>query len=160
MAALLAGYGLKGIGKGLGGGIAGTLATGAAASAVTGKDVQPVYVVNAGEIGGAGGMLGGLSGAAGALGKVGAGGLAIAGGAAAGYGLSELASSQSKRYKEANPDSWFTKMDNKMNLMIAQFLGGRDFAGELKPANQQKVIVELNERQLKATKQPSRGASF
>lgn len=160
LAALLAGYGLKGIGKGLGGGIAGSIATGAAASAVTGKDVQPVYVVNAGEIGG-GGLLGGAAGG-GLISKVPqllAGGAAVAGGAAAGYGLSELASSQSKKFKEANPDSWFTKMDNKMNLMIAQMLSGRDFAAEVKPG-QQKVVVELNERQLKATKQPSRGASF
>lgn len=166
LAALLAGWGLRGIGKTALGGIGGTLATGAAASAITGKEVQPVYVVNAAEIA-AGGALGGLgkggllAGIGGTALKAGGIGLAAAGGAAAGYGLSELESSRRREYKEMNPDSWFTKMDDALNLFIAKVATGRDYASELRPATQQqKVVVELNERQLKATKQPSRGSSF
>lgn len=80
IAALLSGIGLRGIGKALGGGMGGTLARGAAAQAITGKEVQPVYVVNAGEIG-AGGALGALGG----MGRF--AGLARFGVAGAGLGL-------------------------------------------------------------------------
>jgi len=71
LAALLAGKGLKGVGKGMGiGGLATTAAKTAGAEAVLGEKTIPVYVTNASEIGGGGigDALGAAGGAAGAAG--------------------------------------------------------------------------------------------
>jgi len=86
LAAVLAGFGARGLGKG----IVGTAAKGAAASAITGEDVQPVYVVNAAEIGGG---FGGGGGGGGTAGKVlGAAGIALGVGVAAREGVGYLQS--------------------------------------------------------------------
>ncbi len=72
LAALLAGFGLKGIGKGLGGGLASGLASSAVAEA-SGKTVQHVWVDNIGMGGGLGGLPGaGIGAALPALATVGA----------------------------------------------------------------------------------------
>jgi hypothetical protein len=63
LTALLAGVGLRGVGRFFGGGLAGTVAKGAIGQAVTGESVQPVYVVNAHDMGG---NLAGVGTAAGA----------------------------------------------------------------------------------------------
>lgn len=87
LAAILAGIGLKGVGKGLKG-VGGTLAKKEGAEALLGEKTIPVYVVNASEIGGGG--LGGAAAAGGALataGKV-VGGVGLA--AALGVGIGEI----------------------------------------------------------------------
>lgn len=83
LAAMLAGGGLRGIGKGMG--IPGMLGGVAKGKALEQAGVQPVYVVNANEIGvGLGGMAGGAGmGMLGKAGLVGAAGLA-------GYGVGTL----------------------------------------------------------------------
>lgn len=157
LAALLAGLGTRGLGGALGGGIAGSLAKGAAAQALTGNDVQPVYVVNAAEIAGMGAM-GGAGKMGGALGKLGAVGLAAGAGVAVGklvepyvsQGLDATTTGQTKEGFEGNVlERLFFKLD--------QLVGGQvssDFV------RNQKVIVELNKQELKASTQPTRGSSF
>lgn len=99
LAAVLAGGGLRGIGKGLGlGKIAGTLAKKEGAEALLGEKTIPVYVVNANEIGGGGlGAVAGSAGGTGLLGKVGAVGAA----AAVGVGIGEII--------RPYVDEWFAK---------------------------------------------------
>ncbi len=85
LAAVLAGGGLKGIGKGLGlGKIAGTIAKKEGAEALLGEKTIPVFVVNASEIGGGGitGIAaspsgGGIANKAGAVGMAAAAGISI-----------------------------------------------------------------------------------
>lgn len=182
LAALLAGGALRGIGKGLGGGIMGSVAKGAAASAVTGKEVQPVYVVNAAEIAAGGALGGGLGGAKGLLSKIpGLGGIAagvgraagvaggalsspvalgagaIAAGGYAGFKLSEATRGTSFDEKIVKPmmTELITAMQN-LGILKKQEIVGPGGAQQMT----QKMIVELNERQLKASKQPTRGSSF
>lgn len=161
LAALLAGWGLRGAGKGLLGGAAGAiggLATGAAVEGATGRQVQPVYVVNAAEIGGGmGGLAAGATGAGitGLLGKVGLAGA----GAAAGWALgSEVINPLLDKYTVGKTSEGFEgNLVQQLLFKLDKFFGGqasRDFM-----EGRQKIIVEANERNLKVTKQPSRGAS-
>lgn len=80
LAAILTGRGLGGIGRAMGGGgMIGGLARAGAAETLTGRQVQPVYVTNASEIGGGigGGMGGGMLGKVGMVGAAAAGGLML-----------------------------------------------------------------------------------
>ncbi len=152
VAALLAGGGLRGIGKaaGLGG-----LAKGAAVEGLTGREVVPVYVVNAAEIGGGG--LGGLAGKAGVGGLLGTAGLVGAGvavGAAViGAGkmnYDELAAKAMAPMKEA-------EAKHEENIKILESIN----AGIHTIANKNgRQIIELNKRELKESRQPNRGGSF
>jgi ABC-type transporter Mla subunit MlaD len=161
LAALLAGAGLKGIGKGLGGGMVGSVVKGAGAAAVTGKDVQPVYVVNAGEIaaGGAAGDLlgkgGGMKGLGGMLGRAGGVAAAVGVGIYGGNKLHEAVQGTEMEKKYLSPffDSLISMMQ-EIGVMKKH-----EIVGPGGGMMSQKMIIELNERQLKASKQPSRGAT-
>lgn len=157
LAALLAGGALRGIGKGLGG----SLAKGAAASAVTGKDVQPVYVVNASEIGG--GMMGGLVKGGGALSMLGKAGL-VGGAAAAGVGLGIGANKLLDKHTQGTTEEGFEgnaveRFFFKLDRLMGGRLSGTQHLQETWDKNV-KVKVELNKRDLKESKQPTRGSSF
>lgn len=165
LAALLAGAGTRMLGKGL----LGSVAKGAVAEGVTGKEVQPVYVVNASEIGGVGSTatsaLGSLKGAAKFAGVA---GLAYAGGALVSKGLESANMSERTGYGAQTELKWIDKnmgegagdlymqMSNLMqNLNNKMF--GTNYEANVK---RDKVIVELNKRDLKESKQPTRGSSY
>lgn len=156
LAALLAGYGLKGVGKGL----LGSVAKGGAAEALTGKEVQPVYVVNAAEIaggsalGGAGGKgIAGLLGKAGLVGAAGAGGVAL-GSMVLNPALDSYTQGKTSEGFEGNVvERLFFKLDRLLD-------GGISGVGNEQFQKQQKVMVELNKRDLKESRQPTRGSSF
>lgn len=164
LAALLAGAGLKGIGGALGGGM-GSLAKGAAFEA-GGRQVQPVYVVNASEIGGGGGLLGAASEAAGGAGMMaklapvaallGKAGLVGAAGAA-GYGIGTLANEYSPTMMGKTDEGFEGGAIERLIFKMDQLLGG---AASKNINSAQKVLVELNTKDLKTSKQPTRGASF
>lgn len=162
LAAVLAGGGLKGIGGGLLGGMAGSLARSKAAEAFTGKETIPVYVTNAAEIGGggaagaiagaaggAGGMLGKLAG----VGKFGLYGAAAGVGGLAGNALAEKADSLAE-------GTGMQKGLTEAVLGLSQAIGLIPKTVEARPGREQKVKVELNKRDLKESRQPTRGASF
>lgn len=165
LAALLAGWGMKGAGKGLGlggaGGMAGGLLKAGVVEGLTGRQVQPVYVVNASEIsgGGVGGLLGAAGGAAGGKGAMSAlltrGGLyggALAAGGIAGYYLNE---------KVVEPAMKGTKAEKAMTDFVGAVATKLGMIPQVVPASRpQRVIVDLNKRDLKVSKQPTRGASF
>lgn len=101
-AALLAGKGLKALGKGMRGGALGGLATGAAVEGLTGREVQPVYVVNAGEIGG--GLAAAANGGSGILGKA----ARVAGLGALGYGTFKAAEAATELQGDAKEKGYMT----------------------------------------------------
>lgn len=161
LAALLAGFGTRGLGAGMLGG----LAKGAAAQAITGKEVQPVYVTNAAEIAGAGA----LGGAGGMMGKVG-GFLGKAGlvGAAAygGYKIGEMIEPSVTEFLDKNTTGKTSEGFEGNVIERAFFKLDRLLDGRLSGVSnqqwdkQQKVYVELNKRDLKESKQPTRGSSY
>lgn len=146
LAALLAGAGLKGVGGGLLGGIA----KGAIAGEVTGKDVQPVYVVNAGEIG-LGGALG--AGAGGGL-------LKKAGGAALGLVGSPIALGGAA----IAAGIYEAKTGGISDAIVAALqkagIGASPQAVGLRPEIAQKMHIELNKRELRETKPLTKGAVY
>lgn len=154
LAALLAGFGLRGIGKGLGGGL-GALGKGALAEQITGQKTVPVYVTNAAEIGLAGSGGGALGKAGGLLGKVGGGAAALTGGIAAGVAAADAY----QDYVKANPETTVGQLDAKFTELIRVLSQKVGVIPETVGA-QQKVIVELNKRDLKESRQPTRGASY
>lgn len=155
LAALLAGGGVRGIGGALG---LGGIAKGAAVEGLTGRQVTPVYVVNASEIGGGlGGAAGQLAGsgllgkAGGLLGKAGLVGAAGAAGYEAGNLINEI---------PGVSDAIVRGFEKLAGLLgkgpVSNEEAFKRGAALVKP---QKVVVELNTRELKASKQPTRGAS-
>lgn len=157
LAAMLAGMGARGVGGAMGG-MGGTMLKGAAAQAITGEKVQPVYVTNASEIAGMGAMGGAGKMGKGMMGKIGGLGMAAAGGVAIGKliepavtrGLDAGTTSKTAEGFEGNVlERLFFKLD--------QLVGG-DVSTSFN--RNQKVIVELNKQELKASKQPTRGSSF
>lgn len=151
LAALLAGYGLRGIGKGLGGGIAG-VATGAAIEGATGRQVQPVYVVNAAEIGGAG-ALGGLAGKAGGLGLLGKA-IPLAGAAATGYMAGDYLGSKIEKTE------WGNKFYDKLADLLLSIPESMSRGGLPGREREMRLKIELNKQELKKSVQPTRGASY
>ncbi len=146
LAAMLTGGGLKAIGKGF----LGDEARKKAIEAATGEKVQDVNVVNADEIGGdhEGGALSKAGGAL-ATGAKWAGGAAAAG--AAGYAVG-TAINEIPGVSDAIVEG-FNKVANL-------FGKGYDKNGmALQNPKSQTVKVELNKRELKESKQPTRGAS-
>lgn len=156
MAAMMARSGLGGIGKAMG---MGGVAKGAIGGMIAKQaGATPVYVVNAGDIGGGSGALGAMAGGTGMMGKAGkflgaAGMIGSAGlaGYEAGSAINEIPGVSDAIVKG------FEK--------IAVLFGGGQVNDEeamrrgTAQFQQQKVIVELNKRELKESKQPTRGAS-
>jgi ElaB/YqjD/DUF883 family membrane-anchored ribosome-binding protein len=144
LAALLAGKGLKGAGAGL----LGTAAKTAGAEAAFGTKTIPVYVVNASEIGG--GALGVGGGAASMLGKAGLiGGVAVGAGMA-GAALSDTFDSATKG----------TKVDSALTAAVTSLSEKLGLLPKAIEGRQKTVKVELNQRDLRESKQPTRGASY
>lgn len=158
LAALLAGGGLRGLGRGSG------LVAAAGIEGATGREVVPVYVTNMG----AGGLLGG-AGLGGGAGKgAGASGL-LSGAGLVGAGIAVgtavvaagLANEQDLEDRAMEPLQRAKAYDDEQKAIIS------DLNKTLKKitvvnttGRDQRVKVELNERQLKASRQPSRGASY
>lgn len=160
LAALLAGIGLRGVGKGLKG--AGkTLAKKEAAETFTGEKTVPVYVINADEIGGgmgniaggaAAGGLGKMGGAAGLLGKGGLIGAAIA---AAIYGGVKLAESEKGRIDALTPE----EKEKEARKSRERSSERGSFSGMIPAKQETRIVVETKVPNLKATdKKTGRGA--
>lgn len=157
LAAMLAGGGLAGIGKSL----FGTFGKGAAAEAITGQKTQPVYVVNTGEIGSSvgtvmGGSLGSFLGKAGLVGAAGAGGYAV--GTVIEPHVTKFLQEHtmgttSEGFKGDILDRFLYKLDQLTGGMVS----GVDLDGQRK--ERQRIIIELNKRELRESKQPTRGSS-
>lgn len=151
-AALLAGFGLRGVGKGLGG-----VAKGAAVEAATGRQVQPVYVVNASEIGSGGvgaaaGAMGMAGKAAGVLGKAGG----VLGAGVAGYEVGEALNSVIESKTQGVTQEGFQgNAIERLIFKLDQLVGGD--AAKRVVAAEQKVRVELNPKELREAKRPGRG---
>jgi hypothetical protein len=152
LAALLAGGGLKG----LGGGMLGGLGKAAAVQGITGKEVQPVYVVNASEMGGGAGIGGALGGMGGMLGKAGLIGSVAAAGVGAGLGLENLY--EKGVGSNLGKDTLGAGMGDLDKMIQSAFTG--IFMKMSGMQNIQKVQVELNEKQLKKAKPLTRGATY
>jgi len=160
-AAVLTGGGLRGAGKALG---LGGMAKGAAIEGITGRQVQPVYVVNASEIGGgAAGLLGGgKGGALASVGKYIPHVAAAAGGAYLGKELSE--SKAGKAMWAANP---FTQLiDAAVTAVVAKQtgVGFGDLWKETQKGRDRDLNavlnVELKSKDLKVSRPNGRGAGF
>lgn len=160
LAALLAGGALRGIGKGMGGGLGGILGGAAGGALAKQAGATPVWVVNASEMGGAGGAMGALGGMlpkgmGGMLGKAGMfGAAAIATGLATDVVVNKLI----PQYTQGTTKEGFEgDAIERLVFGIQRLFNTKDYQYM---AEAQKVKIELNERQLKASKQPTRGASF
>jgi len=162
LAALLAGGGLRGIGGMLKGGLVGG-AKKEAYEAISGEDVQSVYVVNASEIGGglpgaagaAGGLMGKLGSAAKGIGMVGAAG-------AIGYGVGSLAEPAvsgllNEKTTKTTEEGFSGNALERLFFKLDQLVGGQASTGFNK--NQQKIIVETKSPTLRANLERSRGVS-
>lgn len=138
LAATLAGFGLKGIGKGLGiGGMATGLAKKEAIEGITGEEVQNVYVTNASEIGSGVGTA--VAGAGGMLGKAGgflkgAAGVGIAG--AAGYGVGSLIQGQIEQRTQGKTKEGFEGNIIEQGIFKMMNLFGAESAKKIAEANQ------------------------
>ncbi len=148
LAALLAGGGMRGLGKGLG---IGGMAKAAGIEAATGRQVQPVYVTNAAEIGG-GGMGGGMGG------KMALGGLAVTAGIAASAAASQIVEpgGLGAAASGVGMQGLGEKLD-QLEKIVGEWTAG--LTGMHSSGGRPAVKVELNKRDLKEVKQPSRGAS-
>jgi hypothetical protein len=180
LAALLAGAGTRGLGKGL----LGTAMRGSAAESITGQKTVPVYVTNVSEMGaGSSGMVDdflkkteGFAGGAAATAPTaapgliakampylkGAGmvGLAGAAGYGVGMGVEKVGNSFEGTTEEGMTGGAFERLMFKLDKVLSMGgfgTGGGENAARFERA--QKVLVELNTRDLKVSKQPSRGAS-
>lgn len=148
-AAVLAGGGLRGLGKGLG---LGGLAKAEGIEAITGEHVQKVYVVNASEMGG------GIAGAAGGMGMLGKAGLVGAAGAG-GYALgSEVANPIIDKYTQGTTAEGF--QGNAMERLFFKLdkLFGGEASSKIMQAQKVVVQVETQDPKLKASAVKSRGA--
>lgn len=160
LAAMLAGGGMRGIGKGLG---LGGMAKARATEALTGEKVQDVRVINFEE---AGGKLGGMAGAASAGGGfLGKAGKALgAAGAAAGVGAVAYELGQSvinplieSGTQGTNNEGFKGNGVERMIFWLEKIANTENYQ---KFQKAQKVMVELNKRDLKQSKPSSRGGGF
>lgn len=156
LAAILAGGGLRGIGKGLFS-AAGGMAKAKAIEGITGEKVQNVYVVNAAEIAGgsaAAGLIPGGGKLAGLLGKAGM----VAGAGAAGYMLGDkvinpaLDKFTQGTTKEGFEGNAVERLFSKLDMLLGGKLSGTD-------SKYMKVVVETTEPNLRAKSKVSRGTS-
>lgn len=152
LAATLAGGGLRGLGKGMMGGAVGMAKDEAkyeAYSAVTGEKVNKVWVVNFPEEMGHGAA----GGAMGLMGKAGLVGAAAVGG----YGIGTVAEKGIDKYTQGKTSEGFEgNAVERLIFKLDKMVGG-DKSKAIMGAN--KVHIELNEKQLKYSKQPNRGSS-
>lgn len=150
-AAILAGIGTRGIG----GGLLGGMVKGKALEAVTGEKVQMVEVINwpaAMSVpgGGAGGMLGK---AGGLLGK----GMGVLGAAGAGVAVGQAINEYVLPHTMGKTEEGFEgNIVEQLFFKLDKLLGGSNSQNIMKA---QKVLVELNPRQLKESKPNTRGGS-
>lgn len=156
LAALLAGGGLRGMGKGLG---IGGIAKAGAIEGLTGRQVTPVFVTNASDIGGGvaskAGMLSGAGGMMGKAGKFLGGAGAVLGAGAAGW---EAGSAINEI--PGVSDAVVRGFEKIAGLFGKGALSNEEaFAKGAAQYKEQKVIIELNKRELKESKQPTRGAT-
>lgn len=151
LAAMLAGFGLRGVGRGLGG-----VAGAAAVETATGRQVQPVYVTNASEIS-SGGLLGGAGAAAGGVGTTMKAGAVAAGTAAAAVGVGLAAGDVASYIGEGRAGADIDDLIEKMK----EFFTGKQkaYTGPLPALPGQTVKVELNKKELKESPRPGRGGS-
>lgn len=155
LSAVLLGGGLRGLGKaaGLGG-----MTKAAAVEGVTGREVQPVYVTNAAEIGAAGimgaGGAGGMMSKLGTVAKVAAPIAAAAGGVAVGVKANEMWEAKAKE----SPESLIGRIDSKVYELVKAFAAWQTgMGGNRKDVN---VKVDLNKRELKSAPAPGRGGAY
>lgn len=145
LAAMLAGGGFRGLTKGLGG-MAKEEAMIKAREEITGEKVQHVWVDNAEDIGGSGHEI--TAGGTSAMGIVGKG-LAVGAAGAAGYEIG------TKINEIPGVSDAVVEGFNKVAHLF-----GKGYDEKTGMAYKQPTVkVELNKRELKQTKQPSRGAS-
>lgn len=150
LAAVLSGFGLRGIGKGLG---IGGLAKAKASEALTGRSVQDVRVINTEEIGTS--LVSRMGGAKGILGKAGGAIGALGAGLEVGNLLREnalnplLEKTETGRALDAGSVELFRKLLTSIGSIP-----------EIATSRTPTVKVELNKRELKSSRQPSRGASY
>lgn len=152
LAAILAGGGLRGIGKGLLG-TAGGLAQSSALETLTGEQVQNVYVTNWQQIAAGGGL--GMMGGGGALAKAGkfmlsGAGLAVGGAAAVG-----LAATQIKWKNEQGEE--LSAVERLTDFLIDKF-GGFEVERARMSETRVKVDVHTKEPNLGVRKQVTRGS--
>lgn len=154
LAAMLAGGGIRGL-LNMATGEAKGMAQKKAIEALTGEKVQDVYVINAKEIGGGGveNVAGSAIGAGAMLKNAGLVGLA--GAAGVGVGLATNAVLD-KTTQGTTSEGFEGNVVERLFFKLDKLIGGEASKGVMKS---QKVIVELNNRQLKQSKQPTRGAS-
>lgn len=160
IAALLGGFGLRGVG--------GALAKGAAFEGATGRQVQPVYVVNANEIGGGSGVGGGLAagGVGGGLAGIAKSALGVAGSAGLGYIIGKAAAESDANKKVLGYTRGRTSEGyegdalERLIFKIDKLFGG-GISGVSGAANEARVRVSIEEKtpNFRATTEPSRGAS-
>lgn len=161
LAAILTGGGLRGLGAG----IMGSVAKGAIAEQVTGEKVQPVYVVNAAEIGLGTSALSAGGGLLGTAGKwIGGLGLAAGGAYLAGKGMESLrektgySAQTEKEAIESVGGQYMGIMYEQLYNLLVKMNNGVLGTNYSPLQREQTVKVELNTRQLKATTKPSVGA--
>lgn len=174
LAAVLAGGGLRGAGKGMLGGLAKT----GAIEGLTGRQVQPVYVTNASEIGAGGSMVEqmlkkGGDAATGAGGAIAAGGASLmatlgTGLVAGGVGIAAAKAATQivepggvgGAAKAVGLDSFgdmLDRLEKSFSEWSARMVGMHSSEAPSKP---QKVLVGFSTPLLKETKKQSQGANF
>lgn len=166
LAALLAGGGLRGVGKAMGvGGMLGGVAKG---KALEQAGVQPVYVVNANEIGGGMGGVGGIGGM-GLLGKAGLVGAAGMVGYGVGSVIEPYVSEALDKYTMAPTSEGIGDMNvvERMMLKLARMTGVGLDEQTLSNLNRSEAMVKrgdikitMVDPRLKEVHSPTRGGSF
>ena len=151
LAAVLAGAGLRGVG----GGLVGGMAKAKAMESITGEKVQNVFVVNASDMGGGlpGAPGGGLKGVGSMLGKAGLVGAA----GFAGYKVGGAIQEHSPTLTGKTSEGFEGGLIERLFFKLDKVFGGEASTQFMK---NQKLMVELKSKDLKQSKQPSRGASF
>lgn len=166
LSAILTGKGLRGVGSALG-----SQASDKAYEAATGDKVMPVRVVNASEIGGGVGLPGAAGG--GAMATAGK----VLGVAALAYTAGKMTASAIEQYGGQMPGSggkdvaWMkdnlgegtANVYDQMGQFMAKLnnmVFGTNFNTGSQMPGQQTVKVELNDKDLREVRQPTRGSSF
>lgn len=153
LAALLAGGGLRGVGKGLG--------VAAATEAATGRQVQPVFVTNFPSGFGMGDGLGSLAKGAGIAGALGTVGL-VAAGVAVGVGaVAAGAANESKLSDEAlAPLKRAEAKDNEQKQILKDINASMQQLKVITTNGRIEVEVRSKSPDIKASRTPNRGGSF
>lgn len=152
-AALLAGFGLKGVGKGMLGG----LVKEAAVEGVTGEDVQKVMVINWP----AGMSVPGAAGAAGALGKAAkfaGGAVGVLGAGAAGYEIGSAINDVIDSKTQGTTSEGFQgNAIERLIFKIDKLIGGENAQRFMHGGGKQAVQVEIKSKDVRQIPSPGRG---